>query len=273
MELKELGRTGVKVPAIGIGTWGIGGCSFPDTTSDDRAIRALRKGIELGMYLIDTAEMYGAGHAEEIVGEAIKPLPREGVFIVSKVLPENLHYTDVIKAAEKSLKRLQTDYIDLYLIHFPNPQIPLKETLQAMRKLVERHLVRFIGVSNFDVSEMEKARSYLSRNDIVVNQVEYSLLERSIEREVLPYCAREQITIMAYTPLAKGRLSRSEFLEGIGRKYGKTAAQVALNWLIAKENVIAIPKAVNIGHLKENADAMGWRLLEDDMERISSYFA
>jgi diketogulonate reductase-like aldo/keto reductase len=142
-----------------------------------------------------------------------------------------------------------------------------------MRKLVERHLVRFMGVSNFDVSEMEKARSYLSRNDIVVNQVEYSLLERSIEREVLPHCAREQITLMAYTPLTKGRLSRSEFLERIGRKYGKTAAQVALNWLIAKENVIAIPKAVNIAHLKENAGAMGWSLLETDMERISSYFA
>jgi diketogulonate reductase-like aldo/keto reductase len=142
-----------------------------------------------------------------------------------------------------------------------------------MEKLVERHLVRFIGVSNFGVSEMEQAKSYLSRNDIVVNQVEYSLLERSIEREVLPYCVREQITLMAYTPLSKGRLSRSEFLEEVGEKYGKTAAQVALNWLIAKENVIAIPKAVNMRHLKENTGAMGWRLLEADMERISSYFA
>ncbi len=272
MDLKELGTSRVKVPAVGIGTWGIGGFSSPDTTDDSQAILTLRKGIELGMYLIDTAEMYGAGHAEEIVGKAIKPFPRLEVFIVSKVLPENLHYADVIKAAERSLKRLQTDWIDLYLIHFPNPGIPLMETIEAMEKLVERNLVRFIGVSNFDVSQMDEARSCLLNNDIVVNQVEYSLLERSIERDVLPYCAEQQTTVMAYTPLAKGRLARNRFLQKIGKKYRKTAAQVALNWLIAKENVVAIPKAINIDHLEENAGAMGWRLSGDDAERISSYF-
>jgi len=272
MDLKELGGTGVKVPAIGMGTWGIGGYSSRDTGGDNEAIRALRRGIELGMYLIDTAEMYGAGHAEELVGEAIKPFSREQVFIVSKVLPENLHYADVIKAAEKSLERLQTDWIDLYLIHFPNPRIPLAETIAAMEELVERNVMRFIGVSNFDVSQMEEARSYLSNNDIVANQVEYSSLERSVERDVLPYCTQQQMTVMAYTPLANGRLSRSEFLREIGKKYKKTAAQVALNWLIAKENVVTIPKAINISHLEENAGAMGWRLAGDDAEYISSYF-
>jgi len=272
MDLKELGRTGVKVPAIGMGTWGIGGYSSRDTGGDNEAIRALRRGIELGMYLIDTAEMYGAGHAEEVVGEAIKPFSREQVFIISKVLPENLHYVEVIRAVERSLKRLQTDWIDLYLIHAPNPRIPLAETIQAMEKLVERSLVRFIGVSNFDVGQMEEARSYLSKDDIVVNQVEYSLLERSVERDVLPYCSQQQMTVMAYTPLANGRLSRSEFLREIGKKYKKTAAQVALNWLIAKEKVIAIPKAVNIDHLEENAGAMGRRLSQDDIEYVSSYF-
>lgn len=272
MDLKELGETGVKVPAIGMGTWGIGGYSSRDTGGDNEAIRALRRGIELGMYLIDTAEMYGAGHAEELVGEAIKPFSREQVFIVSKVLPENLHYADVIKAAEKSLERLQTDWIDLYLIHFPNPRIPLAETIAAMEELVERNVMRFIGVSNFDVSQMEEARSYLCNNDIVANQVEYSSLERSVERDVLPYCTQQQMTVMAYTPLANGRLSRSEFLREIGKKYKKTAAQVALNWLIAGERVIAIPKAVNIDHLEENAGAMGWRLSQDDMQHVSSYF-
>jgi len=272
MDLKELGRTGVKVPAIGMGTWGIGGYSSRDTVDDREVVRALTRGIELGMYLIDTAEMYGAGHAEEVVGRAIKPFPREQVFIVSKVLPENLHYDDVIKAAERSLKRLQTDWIDLYLIHSPNPRIPLAETIQAMEELVERNLVSFIGVSNFDVGQVEEARSYLSKDDIVVNQVEYSLLERSIERDVLPYCTQQQMTVMAYTPLASGRLSKSKFLLEIGKRYEKTAAQVALNWLIAKERVVAIPKAVSIDHLEENASAMGWRLSQDDIERVSSYF-
>jgi len=271
MDLKELGRTSAEVPAIGMGTWGIGGYSFPDTTNDDEAIVALRRGIELGMYLIDTAEMYGAGHAEEVVGEAIKPFSREQVFLVSKVLPENLHYDDVIKAAENSLRRLQTDFMDLYLVHYPNPEIPLKETMEAMEELVERNLMRFIGVSNFDVSQMEEARS-CSKSNIVVNQVEYSLLERSIETDVLPYCVQQQMTLMAYTPLAKGRLAKNQFLAGIGRKYEKTAAQVALNWLIARENVITIPKAISIKHLRENTGAMGWRLSTDDRQRISSYF-
>jgi len=273
MDLKELGRTGIKLPAIGMGTWGIGGYFSRDSIGDNESIRALRRGIELGMYLIDTAEMYGAGHAEEVVGEAIKPFSREQIFIVSKVLPENLHYANVIKAVQKSLKRLQIDWLDLYLIHYPNPRIPLKETIEAMEKLVEQNLVKFIGVSNFDVGEMEEGKSYLSKNDIVVNQVEYSLLNRCIERDVLPYCTQQQMIIMAYTPLAKSRLSRSEFLREIGEKYGKTAAQVALNWLIAKEKVIAIPKAVNMDHIEENASAMGWRLSQDDIERISSYFS
>lgn len=270
---KELGKTGVEVPAIGMGTWGIGGYSSPDTASDREAILALRKGIELGMYLIDTAEMYGGGHTEEIVGEAIKPFAREQIFIVSKVLPENLHYADIIKAAENSLKRLQTDWMDLYLIHFPNPEVPLSETMEAMEKLVERNLVRFIGVSNFNVNQLKEAKSYLSKAEIVVNQVEYSLVNRNIEGDILPYCMQQQITIMAYTPLAKGGLARNEFLREIGKKYRKTAAQVALNWLIAKENVIAIPKAVKVEHLKENAGTMGWRLSENDIESISSYFS
>jgi diketogulonate reductase-like aldo/keto reductase len=272
MDFKELGRTSVKVPAIGIGTWEMGGGISRDTTGDKEAIRAIRKAIELGMTLIDTAEMYAAGHAEELVGEAIKPFRREQLFLVSKVAPTNLHYTDTIKAAEKSLKRLQTDWLDLYLIHHPNPEVPLKETIAAMEKLVERNLVRFIGVSNFDMSQMEAARSCLSKNEIVVNQVEYNLLARSIERDVLPYCVGHQMTLMAHMPLARGGLSRNEFLQGIGKKYEKTAAQVALNWLITREQVIAIPKAVNLDHLEQNAGAVGWELSKDDMEHISSHF-
>jgi len=272
MEFKELGNTGVKVPVIGMGTWEIGGGISRDTASDARDVQAIRKAIELGMTLIDTAEMYAAGHAEELVGEAIKPFPREQLFIVTKISPHNLHYADVIKAAEKSLKRLQTGWLDLYLIHHPNPQVPLKETIPAMENLVEQNLVRFIGVSNFNVSQMEEARSCFSKNEIVVNQVEYSLLARSIERDVLPYCVEHRITVMAHRPLARGELSRNKFLQEIGKRYEKTAAQVALNWLVAKEQVIAIPKALNLEHLEQNAGAVGWRLSKDDVEQISSYF-
>lgn len=272
-DLKELGRSGVKVPAIGMGTWGIGGYYSKDSSRDHEAIRALRRGIALGMYLIDTAEMYAAGHAEEVVGEAIKPFPREKVFIVSKVLPENLHYADVIGAAEASLRRLQIGYLDLFLIHSPNPEISLGETMEAMEKLIELNMVRFIGVSNFDVSLMEEARNYLHKNDIVVNQVEYSLLDRSIEKDVLPYCIDHNITVMAYTPLGMGKLSKNEFIQKIGKKHNKTAAQVALNWLISKPNVIAIPKAIKLIHVEENAGAMGWRLSKRDITRISSYFS
>jgi len=272
MDFKELGRTAVKVPVIGMGTWEMGGGISSDTTRDNEAIQAIRKAIELGMTLIDTAEMYAAGHAEELVGKAIKPFHREQLFIVTKVAPHNLHYFDVIKAAGKSLERLQTDWLDLYLIHHPNPQVPLKETIAAMENLVDQNLVRFIGVSNFDVSQMEEARSHLSKNEIVANQVEYSLLARSVEREVLPYCLQHRITVMAHKPLARGVLSRNKFLQEIGKRYEKTAAQVALNWLIAREGVVAIPKAVNLDHLEQNAGAAGWGLSEEDIEHISSHF-
>jgi len=136
MYFKQLGRTNVKLPAIGMGTWEIGGARERDDSRDKEAIKAIRKAIELGIYLIDTAEMYGAGHCEEVVGEAIKPFPRENIFVVSKVWHNHLHHDDVIKAAENSLKRLQTDWIDLYLIHWPNPEVPLIETMQALENLI-----------------------------------------------------------------------------------------------------------------------------------------
>ena len=267
-DLKELNRTGCKVPAIGLGTWKIGGSMTPDHSQDDLAIKALRHGISLGMWLIDTAEIYGGGHAEELVGEAIKIFNREKIFIVTKVWETNLRYDDVLKAAKRSLKRLKTNYIDLYLIHWPNSRIPLSETMKAMEKLVSDGLVRYIGVSNFSVKLMEEARSYLSKEDIVVNQVKYNVYDRSVERDILPYCQKEGITLMAYTPLAKGSVSTDKTLIEIGRKYGKTAAQVALNWLISKDMVIAIPKAIRIEHIEENAGAMGWRLSEEDIRYI-----
>lgn len=274
MEFKRLGRTDVMVSAIGMGTWGIGGFSAPDYKYDEMAIRALRRGIELGITLIDTAEMYGGGHSEEVVGMAIKGL-REKVFIATKVWYTNLRYDDVLRSAEKSLRRLQIDTIDLYQVHWPNPHIPLSETMRAMERLVLDGKVRFIGVSNFSVKLMEEARAALSKIDIVSNQVEYSLLSREVEDDILPYCEKENITLIAYSPLGRGNIlndPRSKILREVAKKYNKTLVQVALNWLIAKKPVVAIPKAINLSHVEENVNAAGWRLSDEDLELLSRVF-
>ena len=274
MEFKRLGRTDVMIFVIGMGTWGIGGFSAPDYKYDEMAVRALRRGIELGITLIDTAEMYGGGHSEEVVGMAIKGL-REKVFIATKVWYTNLRYDDVLRSAEKSLRRLQIDTIDLYQVHWPNPHIPLSETMRAMERLVLDGKVRFIGVSNFSVKLMEEARAALSKIDIVSNQVEYSLLSREVEDDILPYCEKENITLIAYSPLGRGNIlndPRSKILREVAKKYNKTLVQVALNWLIAKKPVVAIPKAINLSHVEENVNAAGWRLSDEDLELLSRVF-
>ncbi|MHA1616200.1 MAG: aldo/keto reductase [Candidatus Njordarchaeales archaeon] len=271
-DLKELGRTGEKIPAIGLGTWGIGGSFAPDYSRDDYWIKIIRKAIELGIWMIDTAEMYAKGHAEELVGRAIKVFERDEVFIITKVWPDNYTYEKVIKAAKASLKRLDTNYIDLYLLHWPTPDMPMRELMRALESLVEQGLVRYIGVSNFSVELVEEARSYLSREDIVANEVKYSLRDRRVEKDLLPYAQKEKITIIAYTPLEKGSLARDKTLAKIGEKYGKTAAQVALNWLISKPGVVAIPKAGREDHLRENAGAMGWRLSKEDIGYLNRLY-
>jgi diketogulonate reductase-like aldo/keto reductase len=272
MNYKKIGNTPIEVPAVGIGTWEIGGGLAPDRSKDSESIQAIKRGIELGMTLIDTAEKYADGHAEELVGEAIRSFSRDSLFIVSKVWPDHLQYDEVIKAAERSLERLGIDCLDLYLVHHPNPDVPLKETMAAMEWLVGRRMVKFIGVSNFNVAQMEEASSCLEHNLITVNQLPYSLLDRDIEKETLPYCVKNNVTVMAYWPLSRGKLAKDEFLSKTGEKYGKTSAQVAINWLIAHENVIAIPKAVNPDHLKQNAETANWHLSEEDIDLISSHF-
>ncbi len=269
MLLKELGKTGEKIPAIGLGTWGIGGWTSPDYTRDEEHVNIIKKAIELGMWLIDTAEFYGAGHSEELVGKAIKDFSREEIFIVSKVWSTNLRHDDLIKAAERSLKRLNTTYIDLYLIHWPNPTVPLNETMRAMEKLVKSGKIRYIGVSNFDVELMEEARSVLKKEDLVANQVKYSILDKNASTEVLSYCNKEKITLMAYTPLEKGRVVSHPVITEIAQKHGKTPVQVSLNWLIQQDQVIAIPKTSNPDHLVEFLGALDWSLDNDDLEKIS----
>lgn len=280
MERKSLGKTGESVAAIGLGTWNMGGRESPDYRDDERLIEAIRYAVELRMNHIDTAEMYAAGHAEELVGEAVKQFGRDEVFIATKVWPSNLRYEDVIRSCRRSLERLQLKYVDLYMVHWPNPRIPLQETMKAMEKLVKDGLVRYIGVSNFDVELLEEAMNALKREEIVANQVEYSLEAREVERELIPFCERNGITVTAYTPLGKGRIPaeaasntpRGKILAEMAQRYGKTPVQIALNWVIWRPNVITIPKAARKEHLEENAGAAGWRLTEEDYKRLSAAY-
>ena len=279
MEYKELGNTGVMLPEIGLGTWKYTGGNEP-----------LRRGIELGACLIDTAEMY---RTEDAVGQAVQGI-REKTFIASKVLGSHLRFDQVKQAAENSLRLLGADYIDLYQIHWPNSSVPIRETMRAMEELVDAGLVKYIGVSNFSVREIEEARSALARYPIVSNQVHYSLKRRGIERDLLPYCQENHITVIAYTPLENGSLavrppSRTgtlrqtagrflgrapgdQALTDIAEAVGKTPAQVALNWCVSHPYVIAIPKSNSVARTEENCGASGWRLTADQLQRLDEAF-
>ena len=270
----------IDIPVLGLGTWEIGGRMSRDTSYDAEGIAAIRGAIELGYTHIDTAEMYGAGHCEELVGLAINDFDRKSLFITTKVLPEHLLYKELLKAAEGSLKRLKTDYIDLYLIHIPNPRIPIKETMQAMDLLVRQKKIRFIGVSNFSIEQLKEAQKY-TENKIVNNQIEYNLLTRhsgmynvNIESKIIPYCQDNDIIITAWKPLVKGILfrERNKLLEELSEKYNKTLSQIAINWLISKKNIVTIPKSTNTEHLKENLGALGWKLAEEDMTLLDEEF-
>lgn len=267
MEYKTF-PSGIKIPVVGIGTWEMG----EDISEDDKNIEAIKESIRLGMAHIDTAESYAAGHAEELVGRAIKSFDRKNLFITTKVHPEHLRFNQVLKAAKASLKRLDTDYIDLYLIHWPNPEISLKETMSALGLLVDDGFVKHIGVSNFSVKLLEEAQSH-SKNKIVANQVEYNLLNREPEKELLSFYQEKNIMLTAYQPLARGKLAKPGFvlLDELAKKYSKTQAQISLNWLISKPNVVAIPKSSNLKHLKENLGAIGWKMEKKDIERLDSY--
>jgi diketogulonate reductase-like aldo/keto reductase len=266
LEYRELGSTGEMVPEIGLGTWKYKGGPEP-----------LRRGIELGATLIDTAEMY---KTEDAVGEAIKDR-RDKVFLATKVLGSNLRHDAVLKAAENSLRLLDDDVIDLYQIHWSNHSVPIAETMGAMEELVDRGMVRYIGVSNFSVAEMKEAQQAMTKNPLVSNQVLYNLKHREIERDLIPYCADNNITVIAYTPLADGSLSgrsrllpgkRGSALEQVAEEAGKTPAQVALNWCLFRPNVIVIPKTNSVERTVQNCEASGWSLTADQIATLDAAF-
>jgi len=262
MDTKFFKKLGRSVPSLGLGTWRMG----EDKSMDDACIAALKRGIELGATMIDTAEIYANGRAEELVGKAIKGFDRDELFIVTKVWPTHARYEHVLKAARESSKRLGT-YIDLYLLHWPS-DVPICETMRAMEELVKTGLIRHIGLSNFDVKGIEEARACLKNNDIAAIQNRFSPTYRKDYSIVIPYAQKEGMMYMAYTPIEKGVLARNNLLKKVGEKYGKTPIQVALNWLICIEPVVPIPKASKIEHVEENVGAMGWRLSGEDFEEI-----
>ncbi len=272
-----------QIPVLGLGTWGIGGFREADYSKDKEATQAIKDAIELGYSHIDTAELYGAGHTEELVGNAIKDLDRLKLIITGKVFMTNLKYKDVIASCRKSLEKLQTDFIDIYLIHAPNPEIPLEETMKAMDYLVKQRMVKFIGVSNFSVEQIQEAQKH-SENRIVANQIPYNLATRNInldrntnnvggcinmESEIIPYCQENDIIIMAYRPIERGFLLKpNSLLDDLSKKYGKTKAQISINWLVSKKNIITISKSTRMDHLQENLGAIGWSLSSEDIKLL-----
>ena len=267
MESKQLGNTGIMVPEIGLGTWKYRG-----------GVEPLRRGIELGASFIDTAEMYST---EGVVGEAVQGISDQ-VFIATKVSSHHLRHDDVIRAAEASLRRLGVDRIDLYQVHWPNPRVPIGETMRAMEALVDSGLVKHIGVSNFSVSELREAQAAMTRYPIVSNQVLYNLRRRGVERDLLPYCWENNVTVIAYTPLADGSLTTKprlradrgmHALERVAAQVNKTMAQIALNWCTSRRNVIAIPKSNSVARTEENCGASGWRLSPEQIRLLDEAFA
>ncbi len=253
----------------------IGGRETRDSDCDeDSSVQSIRMAIKAGIRCIDTAEMYAAGFTEELVGRAIQPFPRDNLQIISKVSPHNLGFDDVLRSAEASLKRLGTDYLDVYLIHKPNPTIPLRETMKAMRTLRERGLIREVGVSNFSVGSLQKAQAYLEA-PVVLDQVHYNLIYREPETSgLLEYCRDNDIFLMAWRPLEKGAILENcpPVLEEVCAKHQKTPAQVAINWLISQDQVITLSTMRREKSLKDNLGAVGWHLESNDIEKLRSQF-
>lgn len=259
--------SGEAIPKLGQGTWYLG----EDPNKRDNEIAALRLGLDLGLTLIDTAEMYGDGAAERLVGEAIDGR-REEVFLVSKVLPHHATREGTLSACERSLRRLATDRIDLYLLHWRG-QVPIAETIEAFEILMAAGRIRHWGVSNFDVNDMEDLAATRGGDAVATDQVLYNLTRRGIEFDLLPWCRKFDLPIMAYSPIEQGRLLNHPGLREIaGRHPGTTQSQVALAWVLRLDSVCAIPRTGSPDHVRENRAALGLRLTAQDLADLDRWF-
>jgi diketogulonate reductase-like aldo/keto reductase len=258
--------SGAAMPTYGLGTWRMG----EDERVRGAEVAALRHGIARGVTLIDTAEMYGDGEAETIVAEAIGPR-RADIFLVSKVLPQNSSKRGTIAACERSLKRLKTDRVDLYLLHWRG-STPLAETVAAFAELTAAGKILNWGVSNFDIDDMRELSKIDGAKNCATNQVLYKLSRRGIEYDLMPYCRDHKMPIMAYSPIEQGRLLTHAGLRDVAKRHNATPAQVALAWLIRQEGVITIPKATALKHVDDNLAALKLRLTADDLATLDRYF-
>jgi diketogulonate reductase-like aldo/keto reductase len=277
MNFKTLGDSAKKVSEVGMGTyydplWIATAKSIGWKRGASSKVEALKAGLDGGMNLIDTAELYGS---EPLVARAIAGRKREDLFIATKVWPNHLRRDALVRALEKSLKRLELSYVDLYQVHFPSSKVPIAETMAAMEEMKDKGKLLSIGVSNFSLQQTMDANSALKKSQLSSNQIQYSLAHREMEADLIPYSQSNKISILAYFPLGHGKLasaaSRSK-MEAICRAYSKTSAQVALNWLVTGRNVFAIPRASRAGHVRENLGASGWELKADDRAQLEAAF-
>lgn len=280
MQTKKL-QAGFQLPELGLGTWAIGGERSVDHSRDTEWIDLIKTAVALGYSHIDTASMYGIGHAEELIGEAIRDMQRADLTIATKVFATELSYDRFIASAKASMSRLNVAYVDLLYIHAPNPEIPLAETMRALDFLVAEGSVKNIAVSNFTADLLREAQSH-TKNKIVANQVEYNLRTRktsrygdctNMESDLLPYCQQHDVLLVAYRPIDRGTiLEPSDVIDAMCEKYGKTRAQVAINWLVSQSNVVTIAKSDNVAHLKENLEAVDWRMEPTDIEILRTEY-
>ncbi len=273
MEHKFFAKSGLRVSSVGMGTYydplWIVTAFLGWRRGAKQKVEAIRVGVELGINLIDTAEIY---QSEPLVAKAISGFKRDDVFLATKVWSNHLKHDSLIRSLEASLKRLGVTYVDLYQVHFPNPRVPIAETMGAMEELVEKGRIRLIGISNFTLDQTVQAHHSLKKYELSSVQLEYNLINRRVEKDILPYCDKNGIALLAYYPLAHGRLASNPELMRIAAKYGKTPSQLALNYLASKPNVFPIPRASRAHHVRLNAGSVGWTIADEDRSKMEALF-
>lgn len=265
------------LPVLGLGTWEMGGRHVADSSEDKKWIDAIVFAVDNGMQHIDTAAIYGGGHTERLVGEAIRQFARNDVFITTKVSGDHLQFSEVLKSALDSRRRLGVDQIDMLLLHWPNPRVPLSQTMSAVNKLLEDGVIRYFGLSNFPVELIREAMLFTDAQ-IVTNQLEYNLItrnsgsyNRAVESEIIPWCLKNKISITAWRPMAKGAdLGKYPLIAQLAEKYDKTPHQIALNWLINKLLMMAIPKMSSPDHIIQNIAATRFVMDADDYGQLDA---
>jgi len=270
---KEFAKTGMKVSEVGLGTYydplWIATAFLGWRRGASTKVEAIGAGLESGVTLLDTAEIYGS---EPLVAEAMSGMKREELFLATKVWPNHLHRDSLIRAFNKSLRRLGTSYIDLYQVHWPNTRVPIAETMGAMEQLISEGKLRHPAVSNFNLEQLKEAQSALPKSELSSIQLDYSLIHRDVEKDILPYCDREKIALLAYHPLGHGKLPSDSRLDPAAAQAGKSRSQVALQWLAGKSNVFPIPRASKANHVKENAGGGDWELTDQARRDLDQLF-